>query len=226
MNFIYLLGNLSLSRWDNNEIRYSLRSIEQAFSVDWVGIAGPEMPSFLTGIEHIKSNPTGAKFKNQQRQLVAACLSDRVPDTLILMNDDFIVRSAPPWSWTSTHLGPIIEKKKMNSWRRSIFATGEWCKDQGVLNPLNYEGHTPFSFSKSAMLPLLEKIVHSEQPLQLRTAYGNFLRIGGSQHPNAKRKDQTTWPAESPFWSLKGDVSDKAKIFLEGWLSKPSRWEK
>ncbi len=224
-NFLYLLGPLSCSKWDNNEIRYSLRSLDKAFAPEWVGIAGPEIPPFLQGITHITTDPKKEKMRNLPLQLLAACADPRVPEDLVLMNDDFIVRDTPAWVWTPTHCGSIDQYKGGNAWRRSVEATGKWLLGKGVAMPLSYEGHTPMPFRKSLALPVLQEMVAAAEILQFRTAYGNIVGVGGEKHPNAKRKDHKKWPDDTPFWSLKNMVSAESKEFLHNWLDVPSRWE-
>jgi hypothetical protein len=226
LNFLYLLGPLSLSAWDNNEIRYSLRSIEKAFSPAWVGITGPEMPPFLKDIAYTPVTlQEGSRYKNMQRQILAACESPEVPEDLILMNDDFIVRDSPAWDWTPTHRGRAPGESKGNGWRRSIADTAIWLAERGFDNPFSYEGHTPFPFNKSSAVAILKDIIVNPKSLQFRTAYGNIMGIGGNLHPNAKTRDPEKWPAETPFWSLKSSVDQKVKDFLAAMLPNPSKWE-
>ncbi len=225
LNFIYVLGLPALSTWQNNEFRYSLRSIAQ-FKPNWVGVAGPALPPFTCGLARIYCNPhESSRYRNVQRQLLEACNSPDVPEDLILMNDDFIVRGSPIWDWRSTHMGLIPQMTKPNQWKQTIEVTGQWLKKQSVYEALNYEGHTPFPFKKSKMKPILEALLQESKVLQLRTAYGNMLKIGGVLHPNAKRDDPDKWPDKSPFWSLKGTPSPKAIAYLEKNYSKPSPWE-
>lgn len=226
INLLYVLGPSSLSKWNNNEIRYSLRSMNAA-NVGWVGIAGPEMPAFLTGIDHIKvaHRPDGNRYQNTQRQILAACVKEHVPDDMVLFNDDFMVRSPETWNWTPTHRGAVLKRDTPNVWKKSIIDTVKWLEALGIPKPINYEGHTPFPFSKMRAKDVLENMLKEKEILQFRTAYGNVNHIGGKQSPNAKREDPTKWPADFPFWSLPSEPSEKAKRFLERWLSKPSRWE-
>jgi hypothetical protein len=229
LNFLYLLGPLSAASWENNEIRYSLRSLEATFDIGWVGIVGPEMPPFLTGVEHLQVELLpGQKFRNLINQLRAAMMSRRVPEDLILMNDDFMVRPTPVWDWTPTHMGPIPEQPKTKRlWHRSVHATGQWLTGElGIPHPLNYEGHTPMRINKTKASIVLDAITEIEPALQFRSAYGNMWTVGGKQHPNAKRKDPSKWPDHTPFWSLKSTPDKAAKKFLEDWLPKPSRFEK
>lgn len=227
LNFLYLLGPLALSPWQNNEIRYSLRSVGSAYTSAKIFITGPQVPAFLTGIEHIKVDilPDISRYKNMQRQILAACKSSFVPEKLILMNDDFLIRSTPVWDWTPTTI-TLAPKRKVNTWYKTILDTGSWLmRRKGIAFPLCYEGHTPMPFRKSLAIPILEELIAYASPLQFRTAYGNIVGIRGKAHPNAKRKNPDNWPANSPFWSLKGRVNATSKQFLEEWLPRPSRWE-
>jgi hypothetical protein len=220
LNLLYVLGPASLSKWRNNEIRYSLRSFDP-FNVAWVGITGPYLPIFLTGVTHISvpHQEGGNRYQQTQRQILAACSDERVPEDIVLLNDDFMVRSLDTWNWTPTHRGNVLPRKTPNAWKQSIIDT------TARYGPINYEGHTPFQFSKSKAKPLLEEILQAKEILQFKTAYGNVNSIGGQKQPNAKRDDPDKWPANFPFWSLASEPSEKAKRFLQRWLTKPSRWE-
>lgn len=224
MNLLYVLGPLSLSTWHNNEIRYSLRSVDSA-EVSWIGIAGPEMPPFLTGVQHIKIDPQDEnRYRRTQRQILAACQDERVPEELILMNDDFMVQSPQAWSYLPTHRQPVQKRQTPNLWKKTIIDTAAWLETRGIPQSLCYEGHTPFPFDKINALTLIPELLAAKDILQFRTAYGNVNHIGGKLSLNAKR-ELPRWPEGPPFWSLKGTPSDKAKKFLEGWLTTPSRWE-
>lgn len=226
LNILYVLGPSSLSKWNNNEIRYSLRSLNNA-PVGWIGIAGPEMPAFLTGIEHIRvpHQEDGSRYHNTQRQILAACSKEHLPEDMVLFNDDFIVRGLEHWDWPTMHRGAVLKRDIAHPWKQSVVNTIKWLEARGIADPVSYEGHTPFPFSKTLAKPLLENILSEKEILQFRTAYGNLNHIGGKRFPNAKREDPSKWPANFPFWSLPSEPSEKAKRFLERWLNKPSRWE-
>lgn len=227
LNLLYLLGHLKGSKWDCNEIRYSLRSMSTTNDVEWVGIAGPEMPPFFRDVCHIKCEITeGRKFHNLLAQLLIAMNDERVPEDLILMNDDFFMRDTPKWDWTPTHMGPVKEKY-WNGWSKSIYQTAEKLKELGIKEPLCYEGHTPMPIKKSLALATLQTIIPwtKDKTIQFRTSYGNLNAIGGSPHTNAKHKTLDKWPADSPFLSLQNTVNDEYKKFITETWPTPSRWE-
>lgn len=229
LNLLYLYAP-GFSTWDENEIRYSLRSMSETNDVDWVGIVGPAVPDFLQGITHIKHElKAGRKFANLLGQLLTAMADERVPEDLILMNDDFYMRQTPAWDWTPTHLGPVTYKPR-NPWQKSVSITGAWLSAKGFTPaPLNYEGHTPMPIKKSLALQTLKAIIADitdKKIMQFRTAYGNMHNIGGKQHINAKHKTWDKWPEDSPFFSSKGAPGDDVKAGLENLWPRKSRWEK
>lgn len=229
LNLLYLLGKSEYSLWDNNEIRYSVRSMSTTNDVGWVGITGPEMPAFFKDVHHTKVEiQEKKKFANLLLQLLAAMADPAVPEQLILMNDDFFMRPTPVWDWTPTHMGPV-KQKWHNGWSKSVSKTGEllaqhfeWCSA-----PLNYEGHTPMPIDKSRALETLKWLIPhaTEQSLQFRTAYGNMWQIGGNWHVNAKHKKLSDWPADSPFLSLKASPETEIKDFITSTWPDKSRWE-
>ncbi len=223
MNFLYVVGASDLSRWQNNELRYSLRSIDP-LDIGWIGIAGPQVPAFLYGLHHVFADPHDEdRYNRTKRQILAACDSN-APEELILMNDDFIVKNPLACPWQPCHLG-LVQSRGLGVWRKSVVDTGTWLKSRGIAEPLNYEGHTPFPFLKSKAKPILEDLLRQKEILQFRTAYGNLVGIGGTLQPNAKRNDPSRVPPDSHYWSLKNEPTDKARGYLETHWPKPSRWE-
>jgi len=86
MDIVVPLG--SGSKWDNNELRYSLRSVEEyAYSVDRVIIVGNK-PEWLTNVVHIPlDDKRWAKEYNIYHKIRAAIVSLKLED-FIVTNDD------------------------------------------------------------------------------------------------------------------------------------------
>lgn len=90
MDVVYILG--SGSRANNDEVRYSIRSLESfALDLDTVWIVG-ERPSFFPEKFHIPAEDShDEKWKNAFSKTVIAAKDDRVADDFLLMNDDFFM---------------------------------------------------------------------------------------------------------------------------------------
>lgn len=82
MNAVYPLGKGS--HWGNNEIRFSVRSLEMFTSIREVFIVG-ENPGFGN---HIPYRETQHPAVNIWEKLVEACLTDEISDPFLFINDD------------------------------------------------------------------------------------------------------------------------------------------
>jgi hypothetical protein len=227
LNLLYLLGPAELSKWDNNELRYSIRSMSETNPVDSVTICGPWSPPFLKGFHYIHVDIGPKKFRNLLNQLLHAAMDPCLPEDLILMNDDFFMRKMPEWNWEPTFMGPVPAKPR-NHWQRTVWNTGEWLKTRGIENPLSYEGHTPMPIEKTKMGITLRELIPAmddKLAMQFRTAYGNLWNIGGNLHVNAKHRSLAAWPNDSPFLSTKGQPVQEIKDFITQTWPIKSRWE-
>jgi len=118
--YLYVLG--IGSRWQNNELRYSLRSLDAFCPMPkHIYIAG-ERPEFINwgrsdGITHIPLPEIGgSKVQHVGRKLIGAMPYLRERD-FVLMNDDFILtrahdctREAGPFAWGRRHAGLLTER--------------------------------------------------------------------------------------------------------------------
>ena len=82
MKYIYPLGRSS--RWANNELRYSLRSIGDKEVV----VIGDQIPSWYKGEKLKVSDPFNKKQTNVIRKLQAATQYNQ---PFVVMNDDFFM---------------------------------------------------------------------------------------------------------------------------------------
>lgn len=90
MDAVYILGTGSLAK--NEEIRYSIRSLEANMSdLRNVYIVG-ECPEFLQKVKHIIAGDK-SKYKhiNAYHKIKIACKIEEVSDEFLLMNDDFFM---------------------------------------------------------------------------------------------------------------------------------------
>ena len=155
IDVVYSLG--TGSNWDNNEIRYSLRSLERyAKGLGKIFIVG-EFPLFLCkDIQHIKAhdmfNPNQNADGNIITKVLAACAQQSLSENFMFINDDHILlkkltlsslpafhkgdmNTFPPHTWT------------LNYWRSRLKRTME-ILNQKSMTAYHFDCHTPILFNK------------------------------------------------------------------------------
>lgn len=146
---------------DNEELRYSLRSVAKNAPHRKVWIVGT-VPTWVRNVEALPLEPHPEKFANQRQSLEAACLRDELSDRFVLMNDDhFVIEKLT--EWPTFHLGPSsafinqhLESGRIrNTWVKAVRATAIWMDEQGHGDVLAYEAHVPLLFDKNLLAEML-----------------------------------------------------------------------
>jgi hypothetical protein len=214
----------------NEELRFSLRTIEVNYPHDTVWVVGYQ-PNWVTGVQFIPGNIQPHTRANLYWNLIAACEHPDTPDDFIVFNDDFFV-TKPVTTNPILYRGPlkdhirILRNPQTNWWPRSLTTTLICLQALGYRNPISYELHTPFRVNKQAMCETLRRFteITPDNPPQWRTLYGNLQRIGGSPYRDGKayRAGQVNTPYHST-----SDTTWKHfhKHFAETFPT-PSRYEK
>lgn len=155
MDAVYILG--SGSPIDNEEIKYSVRSLaEHMLDLRDIYIIG-ENPGFLPGAKHIPyPDEYEEKWKNAHAKILKACEIPDISETFLLMNDDFFMRQS--------------------------FMGAEWPfyalrgVSGGTCGTHNYQVHCPIQIEKR----LYQKVPFSldqKACLSPRTFYANFCHF-------------------------------------------------
>lgn len=165
----------------NEELRYSLRSIARHLAHDRVWIAGYR-PSWVQNVEHIPVEQTGTKWQNSTANLRAACEHPDVPDTFILMNDDFYLL-ADMDEVPVQNRGQVDDVAAANShddgaYVRGMRQTATRLREHGITDPLSFELHVPMPVDKDVMLRAID-MGRDVQVWHKRTAYGNLAGLTG-----------------------------------------------
>ena len=142
------------SHWQNNEIRYCLRSVEMYLKdIRNVYIVGYK-PKFIHNVIHIPTNdPHPWVTFNIRDKLIRACNEVDLSDNFLFMNDDhYIMRSFDQNVYY--HHGPIesILKTSHNSIYRRI--AQNTIERLGQLRE-NWDVHTPVMMNKDLVRPAL-----------------------------------------------------------------------
>jgi len=174
----------------NEELRYSLRSIEQNFPHGKVWIYGfcpyELNTDRIVNVEQME--PT--KWQNTRKLMREACANDEITPDFWLFNDDFFIMKPitelPPLY--EGEIEPHIEEIKMRHGGQDTPYTDQLhhlvrtLKKAGY-GQKNYAIHKPMLINREKMRQTLEQ--YPDEPM-LRALYGNQHQIGGEPAKDCK----------------------------------------
>ena len=208
-----------------NELRYSLRSIEENMPHGkvWFYCGKPEG---IEPDEYVQHDQTGSvKWERARSSLIKACRNDKISKKFWLLNDDFYVMQ-PMTSDKPLHRGLLrdhilnIEKRhggNMTGYTRQLRNCEQQLRDAG-LTTLDYALHVPILIDRKKMLEAIE---------MFRSLYGNYASIGGEFSKDYKlAASDAEIDLGAPFLS----TSDKAfggpvREYIETRFPNPCRYE-
>lgn len=216
---------------DNEELRYSLRSIEKNFPGHNVWVVGYK-PDWYTG-PFISVPDTSTKFNNIRLALNEVCKHPEVSEDFIFMNDDFFLIK-PIKEWKNYNGGllsdKIVKYRQINS--TSTYAvimkrTLDQLRRMGIRKPIDYDIHVPMIFNKTKLLDI------SYLQFQPRSLYGNIYQIASETITDVKRYASDSYMSqlsytlnEYPFISTEDKSFDVVKEqVLANMFPKPSKYE-
>jgi hypothetical protein len=181
MNFVYI------SRGDENqELRYSIRSVEKYFPNSEVWIVGG-VPNWYKG-KNIYVEQSSTKYKNAAENLKTIVQSDEIPEQFILMNDDFFILdtiNTIPYYHEGLLSIKIEKYKKLKmdvNYIGKLGSTYAKLEKIGFKQPLSYETHTPMPMEKNKLKTILK-----DCPANFwRSLYGNIHQVGGEEIKDVK----------------------------------------
>jgi hypothetical protein len=217
---------------DNDELRYSLRSLEAHLPpAETVWIVGYK-PNWLTGVEFIPGNRFPTKERNVYDNVRLICDHPDMPAEVVIMNDDFIALepAIPRMAYRATLAAHIASLRNRGTWYQSLVNARDWLTQQGHTGLLSYELHRPFPVNTQRMGQVLEEAagVDPSCPPQWRTIYGNRWACPGVLDSDGKVYGSST-PVPSGPWLSTTDQSfthPRVQRLLTATFEKPSRWEK
>lgn len=195
---------------DNEELRYSLRSIVNV-PHHRVVVAG-HCPSWVRNVLHVPVPKLGSKWKGSTANLRAACQASRVSSSFLYMNDDMFIMH-PIERMPTYHRGLVVDVireyhsrltrrtasnlKYLNGMERTAKLLERIGMDPATL--LSYELHVPMVVDKAGMLDAIE-LGSTLHVAHKRTIYGNTAAVGGQQIADVKVT--RTRPSWSPDWTF------------------------
>lgn len=214
----------------NEELRYSLRSIEKNFPHHRVFIYGGA-PEWLAPGHHIAIKQEGTrKYDRVQSMFRDVCLNDAITEDFVLMNDDFFVMKKtttlkPAYRCAlSEHIKSIKGEFGANTYSHILQQAND---ELGTYyGQKSYELHIPMVINRHKMLEILGAFpgVHA-----IRSLYGNYHSIGGKQMDDVKVYEMAQqFDKNSQFLSTDDVVFIKHPVgdFIRKKFDKPSRFER
>lgn len=228
MDFVYICRS-----GDNEELRYSIRSVIRSFPEAHVWVVGGK-PIWYKG-NYIEVEQNQDKYTNALNNIIAICNSKEIPESFIFMNDDFFILKSFDLQETF-HGGLLIDKistyraiTRSSKYITKLDSTHRMLTQQGIENILDYELHVPIRLEKAK----LEHIITNHPDFLWRSTYGNMYKIGGTQIKDVKVYSDPLYSSrsskitEDSIFISTHDQSfkDLHKEYFINILSKPSNLE-
>lgn len=219
----------------NEELKYSLRSIEKnlAFARVWIYGGKPDdiQPDKFVAIPQT-GKPGETKWDRVRANFRRVGLNKEITEDFILMNDDFFINK------TTTELPPTyrcslyehILKIEMKYGDRPTDYTLQLRKTLRDLDAIgattnSYELHTPVIINRHKLLEILGAFPNTHAT---RTLYGNYFAIGGEETQDVKYIDpKAEVDTKSRFLSSDDSTWGDTKLtkFIKEKYPDPSRFE-
>lgn len=184
IDLVYVLG--TGSKWNNNEIRFSLRSVSKNLqNVGKIFIVG-EMPAFLQNCIHVPCedifDPGINADGNMTHKLLGVCRRKDLSDDFLFMNDDFIINKP-----IAANKIPWLHKEDMatrppNYWTSQFYRyrlkrTFDELKARKMAT-LQYDYHAPMLMNKHKFISVMEQFDYANDiGYTFRSLYGNSLKL-------------------------------------------------
>jgi hypothetical protein len=180
IDIVYILGKGST--WRDNELRFSLRSVDKNLKgIRKIWIIG-EKPEFIKNIIHIPfpdeliNNADG----NIIRKVLRVCQEESLTDNFLFINDDHLILKPimaidiPPY-----HKGNMEDFSKeffeANFWRGRLFRTKNILIQKGY-SALHFDCHTPIVMNKKRFPEVMSNFDFEKQTgYTMKSLYGNLV---------------------------------------------------
>lgn len=219
--------------YDNEELRYSLRSIDQNLPHKSVWIYGWP-PCGIQPDRVARFAQTGrTKWDRVRSMYEKLVLNDDLSENFILFNDDFFVMK-PITKLPHFYAGTLEERYKViedhfggiNSYTIRLRRTESRLKELG-LTTKNYELHIPMIINKKKFQEQLER--YANEHGASRSFYGNTYKIGGTKTKDVKVYDlDGKFNHNTTFLSTTDESFESGKVgeFIRSKFPHKSRFER
>lgn len=177
MDIVYVLGTGSL--WKNNELRYSLRSIQKYLNgFGKIFIVG-ECPEWITGIVHLPCQDIPKRKEwSIMNKIMCACNSELVSNDFIFFNDDhFLLKPVDVADINYWYSCSLVQKAIISNGPNKSKAVNT----MEVIDPESpfYDIHTPMIYNKQEFRKIMlnPAINWHEKDYLVKTLYANMSSL-------------------------------------------------
>lgn len=224
------------SKWNNNELRYGLRSIQKFIKGDYKVFIVGERPAWLQNVIHIPFKEGRDGTKNICNKVLEACKHPDLSEDFIFTNDDIFLQEPIASDYPFYYDFQLIEKLKnrafMGSYFRAQVNTMEALKAQGYPT-LNYDTHLPIIYNK-ILFPAAMSLYDWSIPFGyvVKSLYANTVGLKGTHILDCKLnkrrvKDETARIIKKrPAFSIgDGGLNENLKALIHELYPNPSKYE-
>jgi len=240
IDVVYVLG--TGSNWNNNEIRFSLRSVEKNLKgVRKIWIIG-EKPDWIRNINHIQHpdeiGPNNADG-NIIRKVLRACREESLTENFLFINDDHLIMKP----MTASEIPPYHKGNMLNFpkeyfeetfWRLRLWRTRNILHQKGF-KALHFDCHVPLVMNKNRFPEVMAMFDYEKATgYTMKSLYGNVVypdapRLNGEKATVFKPyviEDLIIRVRNKSFVSFNDDgLRPPLKIWLYDTFLKPSKYE-
>ncbi len=222
------------SKWGNNELRYSLRSLEQYFtSIARVFVVGHK-PDWLTNVIHLPAEDKHKRNKdaNLIDKVLLACNSG-VSSTFLRLSDDQCLLK--PWDGMNIwHMGDAAVHRRGKWWRRMQ----DTCMHLHTCGRTTffYDVHAPAPVDRESFVRVVEGADYKTPPgMCINTLYFNSIDIprvkmngekAAFHRPRGIKRIRNGVKGKLFLGYSEAGTNDAMKAFLEEKFPEPSSFEK
>lgn len=180
------------SIWDNNELRYCLRSIEKCL-IDYrnIYIIG-ECPDWLRNVIHIPAADIHTHERNIMEKIKIACKQKDISDDFLFMNDDqFLLNFVNAAKFPYYHSGSIrdcIKKRHREDEYKSAMRNTEMALNFYRHDSNYFDVHYPVLYNKNDFPTIMDKYNWQLNEYVIKSLYCNTKGVTGTQAPDCKIK--------------------------------------
>lgn len=175
----------------NEELRYSLRSVEKNFPHNKVWFFGGCPKDLKPDVFVPVKQDKGSKYQNVRGSVFEALHTEGLSDDFYLFNDDFFVMSKVSYVVPAVNGSIAFLIQKLNSKYPENIKAGYRNRLKNTVNALrkankdrlNYELHIPMLINKQKGIDILNIF---DNTVAFRSTYGNYYGIAKTIHPDVK----------------------------------------